>query len=151
MTTYLKCNNLIYHNQFGYREGHSTNLASATLVEKIIKQLDKGRDTVAVFMDLSKAFDTIDHEILIRKLSISFNFSTNSLSLIRDYLTNRKQFVEIDGRNSVTREVNLGVPQVSILGSLFFILYINDISKASDLFDSLLYADDTTLTYSPDL
>ena len=99
-------------------------------------------------MDLSKAFDTINHTILIKKLA-SLGFSQNSSNLIQSYLWNRKQYVEIGGTGSNMRAITTGVPQGSILGPLLFILYINDINSASDLFDFTLYADDTTLTYSP--
>ena len=146
---YLESNQLLSQNQFGYRKGHSTDLACATITEQVVKKLDRGINTVAIFMDLSKAFDTIDHTILLKKLEISFGFSSTSIKLVQSYLTNRVQFVNIRGVQSKTRKIIMGVPQGSILGPLFFLMYINDISNVSDLFDSILYADDTTLTFSP--
>ena len=148
MTYYLETNQLIIPNQFGYRRGHSTELASATLVERIHNLMDKKLDTIGIFMDLSKAFDTIDHKILLKKLK-QLNFAETSLNLIKSYLNDRTQCVEILGELSNFKTITLGVPQGSILGPLLFILYINDINNVSDLFDSVLYADDTTLTYSP--
>ena len=147
---YVEQNQLLFHNQFGYRKVHSTELACASLVEKVLEALDRGSNCISIFMDLSKAFDTIDHSILLQKLKLNFGFSSDAISLVDSYLRDREQYVEFKGFKSQTSKINVGVPQGSILGPLFFIMYINDISRVSDLFDYFLYADDTTLTFCPD-
>ena len=147
--SFFEINKLFSETQFGYRKKHSTDHAAITLFEKIINRLDKGFHSYVIFMDLSKAFDTIDHRTLIRKLC-KYNFSHSAMNLITSYLTDRNQFVHYRGINSDLRPLNTGVPQGSILGPLLFIIYINDLSKASTLFETLTYADDSTLIYSPD-
>jgi hypothetical protein len=124
---------------------HSTELAAAELVDRIFMDLDKGETPISIFLDLSKAFDTIDHEILINKLQY-YGFENSSLLLIRDYLCNRSQYVEYGNEASDFAGIRTGVPQGSVLGPLFFIIYMNDICKASTLFKPIIYADDTTLT-----
>ena len=94
---------------------------------------------------MSKAFDTLDHEILLQKLSF-YGVQNTSLNLFKSYLSERSQFVSIGGMSSPIRTINTGVPQGSILGPLLFIIYINDLHMASDKFNYInLYADDTTL------
>ena len=93
---------------------------------------------------MSKAFDTLDHEILLQKLSF-YGVQNTSLNLFKSYLSERSQFVSIGGTSSPLRTINTGVPQGSILGPLLFIIYINDLHMASDKFNYILYADDTTL------
>ncbi len=98
--------------------------------------LDSKMNTpINIFLDLSKAFDTLNHKILLEKLN-----------LMESYITNRKQYVDMDGVESDILSITTGVPQGSILGSLLFIIYINDIANASNLFKFIIYADDTTLS-----
>ena len=99
-------------------------------------------------MDLSKAFDTINHNILLRKLR-KYGFSDPSIKLICNYFSERKQFVDYVGSASVYSDVITGVPQGSILGPLLFIIYINDICRSNSIFTPITYADDTTLLFSP--
>ena len=102
-------------------------------------------------MDLSKAFDTFDHDILLHKLEY-YGFRCIVLDWFRSYLKNRKQFVRYQSCNSEYKNVTCGVPQGSILGPLLFILYVNDITNTTSLFEIILFADDTTLLYShPDI
>jgi hypothetical protein len=98
-------------------------------------------------MDLTKAFDTINHDILLYKLQY-YGIRNNALSLLKSYLTNRKQFVEIDNIKSEFSDLSIGVPQGSILGPLLFTIYVNDIALSSNLFQTISYADDTTLFVS---
>lgn len=98
----------------------------------------------ALFLDLSKAFDTLDHDILLNKLKY-YGIKDNALDLFQSYLSRRKQFVEFEGYKSQLMALKTGVPQGSILGPLLFIIYINDISNASKKFNAIVYADDTTL------
>ena len=99
---------------------------------------------IGIFLDLSKAFDTIDHAILLSKLE-HYGVDGIPLQLVKNYLTNRKQYVKLNEVNSNLLPINTGVPQGSILGPLLFIIYINDFARASSIFDFICYADDTTL------
>ena len=98
-------------------------------------------------MDLSKAFDTLNHDMLIYKLK-AYGLSETSLKLMQSYLTNRKQYVEINITQSTKNYISVGVPQGSILGPLLFIIYINDIIHSSTVFKFIIFADDTTLYYN---
>ena len=144
---YLKENEIYNSNQYGFRESHSTEHAALELVDRVINRLDDKEFPLAVFMDLSKAFDTINHNILLKKLHY-YGIRNNSLSLLESYLSNRQQYVEINGKKSSLTNITTGVPQGSILGPLLFIIYINDIALASDHFKTITYADDTTLFIS---
>ncbi len=108
-------------------------------------ETDKNDIPINIYLDLSKAFDTLDHNILIDKLSY-YGIDGTALQLFQNYLTDRKQFVELDDIKSDTLVLKTGVPQGSILGPLLFIIYINDIAHASQIFDFIIYADDTTLS-----
>ena len=138
-------NKLLYNSQYGFREGHSTEYAALELVDRITLEMDNMNTPVNIFLDLSKAFDTLDHQILIKKLEY-YGIHGLSLKLMESYLFNRKQYVEIDEYKSDMLHLTTGVPQGSILGPLLFIIYINDIAHASKLFDFIIYADDTTMS-----
>ena len=138
-------NDLFYKSQYGFRGGHSTELAALEVVSKIIDEMDKGLLPLNIYLDLSKAFDTIDHQILLEKLAFN-GIRGKSLDLFKSYLTSRKQYVEIDGKRSSSTNIKTGVPQGSILGPLLFIIYINDLPMSSQLFEFIIYADDTTLS-----
>ena len=97
-----------------------------------------------IYIDLSKAFDTLNHDILFAKLS-HYGICGSENDLFRNYLSNRYQYVEYNGAKSDTKLITTGVPQGSILGPLLFIIYINDLPLVSNMFDMLMYADDTTL------
>ena len=99
---------------------------------------------ISIFMDLSKAFDTLDHIILLEKIRY-YGINGTSLDWFRSYLSNRKQYVEIDNEKSPCLYIKTGVPQGSILGPLLFLIYMNDIPNASQAFRFILYADDTNL------
>ena len=137
-------NKLLYSSQYGFRKGHSTELASIELVDRASEYLDSGKLPISVFLDLSKAFDTLNHSILLDKLKY-YGVSTTPLNRFARYLHNRKQFVDYEGTLSNTVLMTTGVPQGSILGPLLFIIYMNDIREASKNFKTILYADDTNL------
>ncbi len=142
---FFKNNNLFYNSQYGFREGHSTEFAAIELVDKITVEMDNMNSPINIFLDLSKAFDMLNHEILISKLEY-YGLHGLSIELVKSYLSNRKQYVEIEESDSDMLSLTIGVPQGSILGPLLFIIYINDIAHASKLFDFIIYADDTTLS-----
>ena len=127
---YFDKNNLLYDSQYGFRKLHSTELASLEFTDKIINNLDQGKLPLAIFLDLSKAFDTIDHSILIHKLHY-YGVKGTSLDWFKSYLYNRTQFVQYNDCNSSQSKITTGVPQGSILGPLLFIIYMNDIATVT--------------------
>ena len=147
---YFNVNNLLSEQQYGFRSQHSTELASVKLVDFILKEMDNIRDIkipASIFLDLSKTFDTLNFDILLRKLQ-HYGIDGNSLNLIKSYLTNRFQYVQFENSDSSLLEVKTGIPQGSILGSLFFSILINDLVNCSTKFQFLMYADDTTIYFN---
>ena len=134
--SYLKSNGLMYEFQSGFRQSFSTNTCLIHLTDYIKFQSDKGNYTGMVLLDLQKAFDTVDHYILINKLQ-ALGFDTCSREWFRSYLTNRKQLVDIGGTLSPFQNVTCGVPQGSILGPLLFLVYVNDKCSAVNWLKSL--------------
>ena len=108
------------------------------------KALDTGKIVIGVYLDIKKAFDVISHQILLKKL-YALGIRGNLFNWIKSYLTNRSQFVSYNNVKSETKFVTHGVPQGSILGPLFFIVFMNDVSRASHLLFSILFADDTSV------
>ena len=141
---FLGDNMVFYKRQFGFRKNISTSHAIITLVERVSKALDTGEYEVGVFFYLKKAFDTVDHNILLAKLK-QYGIRSNTHSWFESYLSNRKQYVEYNNFKSDTKTIAHSVPQGSILGPLLFIIYMNDFSRSSDLLFSILFADDTSI------
>ena len=144
LCNYLRANNLLSIQQYGFRAGHSTELAALKLVDKLTEEMDKNNIPLNIYIDLSKAFDTLNHEILLSKLNY-YGISGAENNLFCSYLTGRRQFVDFKGSISNSLAVTTGVPQGSILGPLLFLVYINDLPSISNIFEMLMYADDTTL------
>jgi hypothetical protein len=145
--TYIDRHRILNDKQFGFRSNHSTSMAIIQLVDTIYNAVEKNETTIGIFLDLSKAFDTIDHKILIHKLEL-YGFRGIVLDWFKDYLYNRKQYVYYNSCDSELKDIICGVPQGSILGPLLFILYVNDIINTSNVLDVILFADDTTILYS---
>ena len=132
--------------QFGFRTKHSSNHVISDVINKLQNLHDNKYITCLILLDLSKALDTVNHDILQDKLE-KCGIRNNSLHLIINYLTNRKQIVYINNSYSTSQTIKCGVPQGSILGPLLFSIYINDLPKASH-FETRLYADDIALILS---
>jgi len=144
---FLSINNILYKRQYGFRYMHSTYMAVLDFIKDINVAIDNNMYTAGIFMDLSKAFDTIDHNILLHKL-YHYGFRGVSHNWFTSYLMNRKQYVSYNSTLSSYENVHCGVPQGSILGPLLFILYMNDICSTFKLLSFILFADDTTVFYS---
>jgi len=136
--------NILSPAMCGYRKGFSAQYALVSLLEKFKESLDKGGYAGAMLMDLSKAFDTINHDLLIAKLH-AYGVDHKSLGLIKDYLTGRKQRVKVSPAFSSWSELLEGVPQGSVLGPLLFNIYLNDLFWFIEQTDACNFADDTTL------
>ena len=145
--TYFNSRNLFYPSQYGFRKQRSTEMAALELIENIINEMDKNNIPINIFLDLSKAFDTLDHEILLYKLKY-YGMKQSALNLFHSYLLNRTQYVDLHGAKSSCMSLKVGVPQGSILGPLLFIIYVNDLKNCTSFFHPIVYADDTTLAAS---
>ena len=144
---FIEKNGILTPHQYGFRQNRSTELAIIELTNRLTKAIDNGEFTVGVFLDLSKAFDTIYHRILIHKLE-HYGIRGVTKLWFQDYLTNRKQVVKYGQIRSKEMLIQTGVPQGSILGPILFLLYMNDIENCSKLLSFVLFADDTNIFYS---
>ena len=147
ITSFIEKYKILYNRQYGFQKGKSTEYALIDIQESILQALERKEIPCCVFLDFAKAFDTVNHKILLGKLH-HYGIRGNALQLIESYLTDREQCVEVNDTTSGYEPVLHGVPQGSILGPLFFIIYINDIALSSNLLSFFLFADDTTILFS---
>lgn len=143
---FLNQHDVFYRFQYGFRQGSSTQTAVLELVDDIVEGIDKGKFVGGLFLDLKKAFDTLNHDILLKKLE-RYGIRGIANNVIKSYLTNRKQFVHIGGESSNLVPIKVGVPQGSNIGPLLFLLFINDLGRLPLNGTARLFADDTALFY----
>ena len=141
---FLEDQKFFVNEQFGFRKLHSSYMALMILIDKLIESLDRGEYVIGIFLDFSKAFDTVDHKILLQKL-YHYGIRGPAYDWFYSYLTDRKQYVTYNGMSSNTKNVMRGVPQGSILGPLLFLVYINDLCSVCEYATPILFADDTNL------
>jgi retron-type reverse transcriptase len=144
---FLTKGKVLVNNQYGFRRFHSTEQAILDFQNCIIDHLIKKETPIAIFLDLTKAFDTIDHKLLISKLE-HYGIRGCALSWFISYLENRTQYTSVNNSESSVKNVRFGVPQGSILGPLLFIAYINDIVNTTDAGKFILFADDTSIVFA---
>ena len=141
---YLSDNSLLTEYQYGFRKMHSTVSALLDSTNSWYVNMDRKMFNLVVLLDLKKAFDTIDHSILLSKLEL-YGITGNALSMIRSYLSGRNQKCQLGDKMSTARRIECGIPQGSILGPLFFLIYINDLPQCLNHATARLFADDTNL------
>ena len=147
LSDYFEKNDLLTECQYGFRRGRSTQHAVTKLVDNVRQNIDQGKHTGVLYMDFSKAFDTVNHACILHKLPF-YGITGTELAWITDYLFNRNQVVNYEGLLSKPQKIAHGVPQGSILGPLLFIVLVNDMQCQLVKSSMLMYADDTVLFFS---
>ena len=145
MCDYLKKQNILSERQFGFRQFHSTTTTILDCTNEWYINMDRGLYNIVVLLDLKKAFDTVNHDIIFRKFE-RYGFGNKALDLLSNYLTNRTQGCQLNRMLSDQRGITCGIPQGSIIGPLLFIIYINDLPNCLIHTTPRMFADDTSLT-----
>ena len=143
---HLKEKDILYKKQFGFQQKHSTEHAILQLIDQVNNSFERNQFTLGIFIDLSKAFDTVDHKILISKLK-NYGVRGNNLKWFESYL-NHKQFIAYNNKYTSFETITCGVPQGSILGPLLFLIYVNNLNQVSNILDPIMFADKTNFFYS---
>lgn len=144
--SFLEKNNILSHRQYGFREGKSTEDAIVHLTKQVYKSINNSEPSVAVFVDLAKAFDTVDHVRLLHDLE-QIGFRGVPYKLMRSYLEGRKQIVKIGGVYSQEKTIEYGVPQGTVIGPILFNIYLHDLYKLETTGDVISFADDTVIFF----
>ena len=147
LINYIEKYDILCQFQFGFRIGRSTEQAIAEITDKLKKAIDNNLFTCGVFLDFAKAFDTVNHNILLTKME-KYGIRGLPLQWFTNYLTNRQQYVSMDGTESSKQKVVCGIPQGSSFGPLLFLIYINDIRNCSEKISFRIFADDTNIFIS---
>ena len=147
LISFINKNNILYKYQFGFRKGFSTEHAILELTDYLRNAIDNKQYTCGIFLDFSKAFDTVNHSILLNKLE-KYGIRGLPLQWFYSYLSDRAQFVQINNTKSDKLMMKCGIPQGSTLGPLLFLIYINDLANSSDILKFRIFADDTNIFYS---
>ena len=143
---FIDNNNILSSNQYGFTVNNSAKLAVTTIYDEFLENLDRKLYICAIFLDIKKAFDTIDHQILLKKLYHN-GFRGKIWNILKSYLENSKICTKINPKTSSLCEITYGIPQGSVLGPLLFLLYVNDLPNASK-FKIVLFVDDANLQFS---
>ena len=144
LSNHLSEHNFLHHNQFGFQQGHSTEHAIIQPIDQINDKFENNCFTLGTFIDLSKAFDTVNHPILISKL-YNYGVKGKNLSWFKSYLENRKQYLNYNNDVTNLAQIKCGVSLGSIIGPLLYLIYVYDLCNTSNILDPIMFADDTNL------
>ena len=144
---HLSENQMLYSKQFGVQRGHSTKHAVLQLIDQINSSFEKDHFILGIFIDLSKAFNTVDHDIIVTKLEDD-GLNGNNLRWFQSYFKNRKLYLNFNSKITNSSLTTCGVPQGSILEPLLFLIYVHHLNNASNILDPIMFGDDTNLFYS---